>query len=272
MSNLGRPEANELPRARIGAWAMIPDPLTLEALAQAGVDFVGIDLQHGGFDLGLAFRAIQLLDALGIPAFVRVSQDELVLIPRVCDHGAAGIVVAMVESADVAARALAEARYHPDGRRSYGGQRYGLRAEPADIRDVQPEIHAMIESKEGLEAVEAIAAVPGLAGVHVGPVDLGLALGLGMDRSGAAFEAAIDRIIAASRRAGIAATMHASWGSDVGRWRSRGFRDVILVADIALFRSALEREVATANGRLAGTVGAYGRAESASPGGYRLSG
>jgi 4-hydroxy-2-oxoheptanedioate aldolase len=247
---------------RIGAWAMIPDPLMIEALARSGVDFVGIDLQHGAFDLGSAFRAIQLLDTLGVSAFVRVSQDELTLIPRVCDHGAAGIVVAMVESPEVAERAVAEARYHPDGRRSYGGQRYGMRHEPADVRDVQPEVHAMIESRPGLAAVESIANVAGLAGLHVGPVDLALGLGLGMERSGPSFDSAIDRIAAAATTAGVVATMHASWGIDVSRWRSRGFRDVILIADVAIFRTAMDREVAVARGGGPQSLGAYGRAES----------
>lgn len=248
----------ERPR-RVGAWAMIPDPLTIEALGRSGVDYVGIDMQHGAFDLEKAFRAIQLLDVLGVPALVRVSQDELTLIPRVCDHGASGIVVAMVESVDVARRAVAEARYHPDGRRSYGGQRYGMRPEPSDLRDVRPEIHAMIESGPGLDAVEEIAMVPGLSGLHVGPVDLGLALGLGLQREAPVFDAAIERIAVAARAAGIGATMHAVRGPEAAGWFDRGF-DVILVADVAIFRDAIEDEVAAAHGQHGRGIGAYGAA------------
>lgn len=248
---------------RIGAWTMIPDPLVVEAVGRSGVDFVGIDLQHGAFDLGSAFRAIQLLDAMSVPAIVRVSQDDLTIIPRVLDHGATGVVVAMVEDAATAERAVAEARYHPVGRRSYGGQRYGMRPEPADIRDVQPEIHVMIESAPGLAAVEAIARVPGLAGLHVGPVDLGLALGLGMRRTGPIFSAAVDRIASAAFGCGIAATMHAVKGGEVAAWRSRGFQDVILIADISLLRDSLDLEVRVARGLDDVAHGPYGGPDSA---------
>jgi 4-hydroxy-2-oxoheptanedioate aldolase len=245
---------------RVGAWAAVPDLLIVEALGRSGVDYVGIDMQHGAFDLEKAFRAIQLLDALGVPAHVRVSQDELALIPRVCDHGASGIVIAMVEGSEIARRAVDETRYHPQGRRSYGGQRYGMRAEPSDVSEVRPEVHAMIESEPGLRAVEDIARVPGLTGLQVGPVDLGLALGLGMNRSGPAFEAAVNRIAASAQSAGIGVTMHAVAGAAAADWFARGF-EVILLADIAIFRAGVEREIAATSGRSGAAIGGYGRVE-----------
>ena len=52
-------------RRRIGGWLMIPDPIIVEAAGRAGFDWIGLDLQHGTWDLGTAFRGIQLLDAIG---------------------------------------------------------------------------------------------------------------------------------------------------------------------------------------------------------------
>ena len=114
----------------IGGWLMIPDPLVVEVAGRAGFDWVGLDMQHGAWDLEKAFRALQLLDALGTPAIVRVSQEDLPLLPRVLDHGAAGVIVAMVESAEVATAAVSASRYAPQGRRSWAGQRYGMRSIP----------------------------------------------------------------------------------------------------------------------------------------------
>ena len=68
---------------KIGLWLSMPEPLIVEAAARARPDWVGLDLQHGAWDLGTAFRGIQLLDALGMPALVRVSEQELELI-RAC--------------------------------------------------------------------------------------------------------------------------------------------------------------------------------------------
>src|SRR5688572_22803850 len=101
------------PPIRVGLWAAMPEPLVLEAAAKAGPDWVGLDLQHGAWDLGSAFRAIQLLDALGVPVLVRVAEVDLPLIPRVLDHGASGVVIAMASSVALVESAIALARYQP---------------------------------------------------------------------------------------------------------------------------------------------------------------
>lgn len=226
------------------------EPLIVEAAGRAGFDWVGLDLQHGAWDLGSAVRGIQLLDVLNTPALVRVSEDELHLIPHVLDHGAAGIIVAMTSGPDSIADAVARARYQPEGRRSYGGQRYGMRAEPADVTAVRPHVYAMIEGRRAVERIEAIAAVPGLAGVHVGPVDLCLDLGIGGDRAQPAYGRALARIVAASHGAGLPAVMHAVTPAQVSPMVALGFDELVLTADIELLRRAFADQI-TAASRLA---------------------
>jgi 4-hydroxy-2-oxoheptanedioate aldolase len=245
---------NQGPRAtpvRLAGWLALPEPLVVEAAARAGYDWVGIDLQHGGWDLGTAFRGIQLLDVLGVPVLVRVSEDELALIPRVLDQGASGVIVAMASSPELMVEAIARARYQPQGRRSYGGQRFGMRLEPADVAELRPAVYAMLEDRRGVAAAKAIAAVPGLAGLHVGPVDLGLGLGLGMDRSAPAFGVALEAIVAASRTAGIPAVMHAVKAEDAERWFALGFTELVLTADVEVLRSGLRSQLLAARDNLA---------------------
>jgi 2-keto-3-deoxy-L-rhamnonate aldolase RhmA len=238
----------------------MPEPLVLEAATVARPDWVGFDLQHGAWDLGSAFRGIQLLDALGMPVLVRVSELELHLIPRVLDHGASGIVVAMASSVELVKEAVALARYQPEGVRSYGGQRYGMRPEPADVSAVRPTVHPMIEDRRGVEAVGEVAAVAGIAGLHVGPVDLGLGLGLGLDRESETFRDAIAGIVSAGRGAGIGLTMHAVAPDEGPRWTELGFDELVLTADIALLRSAFESGVRALRREAAdGPLGPYGR-------------
>ena len=148
---------------------MIPDPLVVEAAGRAGFDWVGLDLQHGSWDLELAFRAIQLLDALAFPVLIRVSELEQSLIPRVLDHGASGSSSRWRLGPEMVSAAVSMARYAPEGTRSYGGQRYGMRPEPADVSQVRPIVFPMIEDARGAAAVTEIARVPGVAGLHVGP-------------------------------------------------------------------------------------------------------
>jgi len=245
----------------VGGWLVIPDPIVVEAAARAGFDWVGLDLQHGTWDLTLAFRGIQLLDALGIPALVRVSELELPLIPRVLDHGASGIVIAMASTPELVASAISMARYQPEGTRSYGGQRYGMRPEPADVGDVRPAILPMIEDSRGVAGVANIAAVPGVAGLHIGPTDLTLGLGAGSDRTDPRAQAAFDAIRDAAHAHGRPVTMHAVAGEHAAAWAARGFDEVVLTADIELLRTAFARGIALARGDAAQGPAAnpYGR-------------
>ena len=154
---------------RLGGWLALTEPLIVEAAGRAGFDWVGLDLQHGAWDLGSAIRGIQLLDLLHVPVLVRVADEELQLIPHLLDQGAAGIVLAMVSGPDHVAAAVSRARYQPEGRRSYGGQRYGLRAEAADVATIRPGIYAMVEGRAGVARMAEIAGVPGIAGVMSAP-------------------------------------------------------------------------------------------------------
>jgi len=241
-----RPNTRPVRPVRLGGWLALPEPLVVEVAGRAGYDWVGLDLQHGGWDLGTAFRGIQLLDALKVPVLVRVSEEDLPLIPRLLDHGAAGIVVAMVSSPEIVTAAIDRARYQPVGHRSYGGQRYGMRAEPADLADVRPAIYAMIEDRRGLSTIAAIARVPGLAGLHIGPVDLGLGLGLGRDRSRTAFTAALEAIVAAGHAESLPVTLHAVKAEDAGSWLAMGFDELVLTADVEVLRTGFRDHLAVA--------------------------
>ena len=222
----------------------MPEPLVVEAAAQARPDWVGLDLQHGAWDLGSAFRGIQLLDALGTAALVRVSEQELELIPRLLDHGASGVVVAMASSVALAEEAVRRARYQPEGVRSYGGQRYGMRSAPDAVAEIRPHVYPMIEDRRGVADVAAIAAVKGIAGLHVGPVDL--ALGLGLKRDDPRFADTLQEIVAVGHAAKLPVTMHAVRADQTPRWLEMGFDELVLTADIELIRTAFGTLVAQA--------------------------
>lgn len=226
---------------KIGLWLELPEPLVVECAARAKPDWIGLDLQHGGWDLGTAFRGIQLIDALGIPVLVRVSEQELGIMARLLDHGASGIVVAMSSGVELVEEAVRRARYQPEGVRSFGGQRYGLRRPLPKTSEVRPPIYPMIEDRRGFEDVAAIAKVPRIAGLHIGPVDLGL--GLGLEQKSPAFADALKSIVKAGHDAGVPVVMHAVHGAEIAGYRDFNFDEFVLTADIELIRDSLRGEV-----------------------------
>jgi 4-hydroxy-2-oxoheptanedioate aldolase len=105
----------------------------------------------------------------------------------------------------------------------------------------------MIETRDGLEHVEEIAATPGLDGLYIGPSDLSLALGLPL-RGGPepVLEDALVRVRDACEAHGLIAGMHCGSGADARRRAAAGFRLVTVGVDSRLYRAAIEHELAEA--------------------------
>jgi 4-hydroxy-2-oxoheptanedioate aldolase len=104
-----------------GAWSVIESPLSARLLAAAGLDYVVLDLQHGGAtepDLPALTSAIQLAGATPI---ARVRHASTADIGRALDLGCEGVIVPNVDTAEQARRVASSVRYPPAGHRSAGG-------------------------------------------------------------------------------------------------------------------------------------------------------
>lgn len=191
----------------IGPWHQLTDPAATELLARAGLDFVALDAQHGPHDLATIGPLLRQAEQGALAVVVRVAASEPWQIQRALDLGASAVVVPMVNDAVEAAAAVAALRYPPLGTRSFGPHRVAP-GDPFDPAD-GPLLFAMIETAAGLANLDAIAAVPGLDGVFVGPIDLALALGEMPDGvietalASARTAAAVSRIADAARQHGV---------------------------------------------------------------------
>ena len=233
----------------LGAWMFLREPLTAEAAARAGYDYVVVDLQHGIASEPEALAMIQGAEAGGSVPIVRVSTNAEVTIGRALDLGALGVIVPMVNDADSARAAVSACRYPPIGTRSYGPV-----AAMARYSDTYAE-HAnnaivclvMIETATALAQLDDILAVPGIDGVYVGPVDLSLSLGLPPlpFHEDQRFHDAIDRILAACARYGVVPGIHAS-AELAPRWRDKGFRVITVGYDQTSAVNGLRGDLAAA--------------------------
>jgi 4-hydroxy-2-oxoheptanedioate aldolase len=262
MSTSGTTESSEAKAAsgvRIGAWSIMGGRGAVEALCRSGVDFIGIDAQHGYFAFDEAALCVQIANLCGVQCFVRIPIDQVAWLPRYLDAGADGVILAMVSTVAEVERAVRLSRYQPQGRRSWaGGKRNGV-GEVTTVAGVReqfvPEILPMIETAEGLGHVEEIAAVPGIAGLYVGPVDLGLAMEgtprLGDDAS--PWRKGVESVVRAARENGIRPGMFAIDGDDARNWTAIGFKDIVLSSDVALLRRSLDDELRRARTAVSAT-------------------
>jgi 2-keto-3-deoxy-L-rhamnonate aldolase RhmA len=236
-----------------GGWVVGPTVIGPEEFARAGYDYVGFDTQHGYLDDADVALMLLRLEHLPIATAVRLPSADPAPIGRVFDAGADAVIIAMVESPDQVAAAVAATRYAPAGVRSFGPLRAGLGNQTAAL-EARASVYVMIETAAALSALDEICAVPGLSGVYVGPADLAISLGYDPADSTSA-PAMVDTICHIQRVAaatGLVAGIHANDGKTGRRMAASGFRMITLASEaLALRRGAAEHlgEATGAGGR-----------------------
>ncbi|MGK0307149.1 MAG: 2-dehydro-3-deoxyglucarate aldolase [Urechidicola sp.] len=165
----------------IGSWLTIPNQAIVEILASADFEWLTLDLEHSAIDIESAQNLIGHIQANNMEALVRVSKNDEVIIKRVMDAGANGVIVPMVKNAEEARQAVTYVKYPPFGKRGVGlsrAQHYGTAFESYK-KWVQEEsvVIAQIEHIESVNNLEDILNVEGIDGIIVGPYDLSASMG-----------------------------------------------------------------------------------------------
>ncbi len=220
-----------------GGWVIGPTIIGPEEFARAGYDYVGFDVQHGYLDDADVALLLRRLEHVPIATAVRLPSADAAPIGRVLDAGADAVIIAMVESAETAAAAVAATRYAPAGVRSFGPLRADIGLEPAE-HEARVAVFAMIETARGLSALDEICAVDGLSGVYVGPADLAISLGenpiTALDTP--AVVEAVVRIHSAASGAGLVPGIHANAGRPGKAMAELGFRMITLASESQALR------------------------------------
>jgi 4-hydroxy-2-oxoheptanedioate aldolase len=231
-------------RTALVGWAGIGNGYSAELLGHAGFDGVVVDLQHGQVYLDQAVGMLQALSATPATPLARPASNDFGEINKLLDSGAYGVIVPMIDTVADARRLADAVRYPPRGRRSFGPARGVLYGGADYFKHADHEILAlaMIETPEGLANVDAIAAVPGLDGLFVGPSDLSLALGVPPTPRWAEepLRGAIARILAAAHAHGRVAGIFCGTLEMAVDMRAAGFDLVVPGNDAILLRGAAQ--------------------------------
>jgi 2-keto-3-deoxy-L-rhamnonate aldolase RhmA len=218
---------------------------------QSGHDFIFLDRQHAPFDLETVAGIAVAARAVGVSPLVRVRGHDDPDIAVLLDAGASGIIVPDVSTPGQARQVVRACRYPPEGARSFAAPMVSLGyaasppGEAGRRANRETLVVCMIENRQGLANVEAIAAVEGVDVLHVGCGDLAMDMGRPGDFEAPELVAGVRAVIAASRAAGKAC----GFGGDRNRARqlryiAEGVRFVTTQADVALLLDAARSGVA----------------------------
>ena len=197
----------------VGGTVQIPDPDTYCAMANAGFDFLWIEMQHS--PMTYQDVAHMIMSCKGAPAmpFIRVPDATEGDIQKAVDIGAAGIIVPMVDDLQKIKNAVKFAKYPPIGKRSQGGGQYGA-LWGADYRQIANDnmmVVAMIESPAGVKIAAELASTPGVDVVFVASTDLSSFSGF--KQGDAPYEALVTTIYDAVLKAGKSLAGPLAWKS-----------------------------------------------------------
>jgi 2-dehydro-3-deoxyglucarate aldolase len=196
----------------IGSWNMIGHPVVAEILAQAGFDWIALDMEHGVLDWPQAIQQMQAMQATACVPLCRLPANEAVHFKWALDGGAFGVIVPMVKSGEDAHQAVASTKYPPMGTRGVGICRahgYGAGFEDY-VRTANDEtlVVLQIEHIDGVHAMEEICSIAGVDAVFIGPYDLSGSMDLMGQTHHPDVQKAVKHVLEVAKAYGVAPGLH----------------------------------------------------------------
>ncbi|MFN8007228.1 MAG: aldolase/citrate lyase family protein [Terriglobia bacterium] len=218
-------------------------------LQAAGLDFFFVDMEHSPTTYSEIEGLCRAARGAGIIPLVRVPQNECFLITRTLDVGAMGLVVPRVHSPAEAKYAVEFMKYAPEGRRGFGMRSILTDYQWTNARDEMASANRetlvvlQIESREGLESVEEISAIPNVDALMIGPYDLSISLGIAEEFRNPVFWNAVDRVVQACEKRGIAAGIQFGPMEFVQESQRRGVRFLLYSNDVSVLLDSYKKAV-----------------------------
>ena len=150
-------------------------------MADAGFDWLCIDMEHSVIDYYEAEKLIATIQAKGLTSYIRGEENNPRIIKRILDAGADGIIVPMVNSKEDAIKAIDAVKYPPEGKRGVGlarAQDYGFGFEEyKNSKALDIKLIVQIEHIDAVNNLEEILLLDGIDGTFIGPYDLSGSMG-----------------------------------------------------------------------------------------------
>src|SRR5271170_685707 len=242
----------------LGSWFMSAAPAVAEALGYCGFDFLVIDMEHSPIDITQAIALMRTVAGTPAESVVRVAWNDQVRVKHVLDAGARSVMFPFVQTPEEAQAAVKYTRYPPAGTRGvaavHRGSHFGQTKDY--LRNAANDIAVIIqlETPAAIERLAAIAAVPGVDSLFIGPGDLSASMG----RIGEVGHPEVQALIAKAAKDARAANMPIGIVGPnpemVARFLDYGYTWVAVSSDLGMITGRAVDWIGAIRGRAATTM------------------
>jgi 2-keto-3-deoxy-L-rhamnonate aldolase RhmA len=229
-------------------WVTLSDPTVTEIAADAGADWIVVDMEHGALDHRDLLGHLRAANGTELAVIARLPALSIDGIKRALDVGAHGVILPMIRSADELKAAFGFSRYPPTGQRGLGGERatrWGWELEHyVNVADEETLVIPMIETVQAAEDIVDILAVPGLEAIFIGTADLSQSRGHRGQLEGPGVAEDIARVVELAKKNGIASGIIARGADDIEQRARQGFRMIALGADTGMISRSIRDQLA----------------------------
>jgi len=209
----------------------------------AGLDVLVMDLEHGSFYPENIGDFTQMCHTVGLPVIVRVQDCEYHCISKPLDMGADGVLIPRTETIEQVETAISSMRFWPYGKKGVGGR--ALLRPGEDIYDFNKKrlLFLQIESKQGVELLDEILEKYGdqIAGLIIGPCDMAVSMGCGLDTNADAMIENITKTIEICQKHSKTIGMFMNDDKEAEHWYKRGMNFFWVGTELTLFAAELKR-------------------------------
>lgn len=231
-------------QAVIGTFAWTRSTAAVEVVGHLGFDYVVIDNEHTAIALDQTEHLIRAAESAGVVPIVRVAELNRAGITRALDCGAGGVIVPQIHSAADAQYAVQAAKYHPLGRRGMAQGRaagFGIAGldDYYEVANRETLLILQVETRDAVEHLPSILAVPGVDVVLIGPMDLSQSLGYPGQFELPAVRTLMERVVEQSLAAHVTVGIYALDAATARAWRDQGCRLLLMSTDLHFMAAAL---------------------------------
>ena len=224
--------------------AEIRQPVIMQLLANAGFNFVIIDNEHGGFTIETIADLSRAAMYVGLTPIVRVPDITYSYIAQTLDVGAQGLMIPRVTEAEQVRQVVQMMKFPPIGSRGnalsrgYTNFKSGNVIEAMATANQETMLIVQIETREAIENIQEIAAVPQVDALLIGPNDLSIALGTPGELNSAIMQQAMHTVIQSCQQHHLCPALHMNDVNLAAYWAKQGMRLLSSGAEIGLLVKA----------------------------------